>query len=134
MSERFKDITLLVLIIVAMICFIFAVSANIKAGNYRNSFEKEMAFRLDMEEKVTKLRADKLGLAESLKDKELEIQKKGNLIENISQEISKNKADIQSLRDKVKGLQVELEKMNLLKEKLEDNLKEELAKQTQESK
>lgn len=134
MNERFKDITSLVLIAVAMICFIFAVSANIKAGNYKNSFEKETAFRFDMEEIVNKLRSGQLKLTESLKDKELEIQRKGNLIENMDQEISRNKAEIQSFQDKIKDLQTELEKMNLLKEKLEDNLKEELAKQAQESK
>ena len=134
MNDKFKDMALFVIIVIAIIGFIFAISISIKANSYKNNFEKEMAFRLDMEEKVTKLRTERIDLTTALKDRELEIKKKDNLIESLNQEIVKNNTEIQSFRVKIKDLQVELEKVNLLKEKIEDNLKEELSKQVQEPK
>ena len=121
MGDKTKEKALLIFIILTIIGFIFAFNTNVKANKHKKLFEKEMAFRLDMEEKVSKLRNEKMNLTTTLRDKDLEVQRKNRLIENLDQTISGQEAEIDEL-------QSELEKLTLLKEKLEDNLKEELSK------
>ncbi|MBL7196484.1 MAG: hypothetical protein ISS47_00140 [Candidatus Omnitrophica bacterium] len=124
MNDRAKGTILFIFIILAIIGFIFAFNSNIKANENRKLFEKEMAFRLDMEEKVSKLRNEKMDLTTALKNKDLEIQQKDQLIKDLNQTISEQKV-------KIEILQSELKKATLLKEELEDNLKEELSKKKQ---
>lgn len=124
MNDRAKGTILFIFIILTIIGFIFAFNSNIKANENRKLFEKEMAFRLDMEEKVSKLRNEKMDLTTALKNKDLEIQQKDQLIKDLNQTISEQKV-------KIEILQSELKKATLLKEELEDNLKEELSKKKQ---
>ena len=119
-----KDLILLFVIILTVLSIAFAANTITKSNKFKRAFEKEMAFRLDMEERVSKLRNEKLDLTNKLKDRDLEIKELNMKIELLEKDI----ADQES---KVKQLQVELNTMTLLKEKLEDNLKEELAKQKQ---
>ena len=85
-----------------------------------------MAFRLDMEERLTKLRNETLEFTNALKDKEVEIKKQGIRIELLEKDIANKETEFQKL-------QTELNAMTLLKEKLEENLKEEFTKQAQET-
>jgi hypothetical protein len=103
-----------------VIGFSFAFNYNIKAGENRRLFEKEMAFRLDMEEKVTNLRNENIELAAVLKSKDLEIKQKDQLIVDYGQSDSNQQETIENLRLELKG-------MTLLKEQLEKNLREELS-------
>lgn len=121
MNDKTKDLALLIFIILTIIGLILSFSTYIKLNMYKKSFEKEMAFRLDMEEKVNKLRSEKVELTASLQDKNLDIQRKGQLIENLNSVVSGNETEI-------KRLQSELERLALLKDKLEENLKDELVK------
>jgi len=93
----------------------------LKAGENRKLFEKEMAFRLDMEEKVSKLMKEKMDLITVLKNNDSEIQKKNKLISELNQTAAEQKTQIDNL-------EIELRGMTLLKDKLENNLKEELSK------
>ena len=79
-----------------------------------------MAFRLDMEENVNKLRNEKMDLTTAIQDKDLEIQDKDKLITELNKTVADQKETIESL-------QLELKGMTLLKEQLENNLKTELS-------
>lgn len=127
MDYKTKDAALLIFIVLTILGFLLALNMNLKANKFNRGFQKEMAFRLDLEEGVNKLRSEKMDLTNMLMDKDLEIKKNKELIENLNQVISEQQADI-------KKLQSELEKLTLLKDKLEDNLKEELIKQSNKSK
>ena len=123
MGNKAKDIRLLIFITLTIIAFMFAFNGNIKADRNKKLFEKEMAFRLDMEEKLSKIRNEKINLITVLKDRELEIKRNTERINSLNNIISEKNKEIENL-------QTELEKLNLLKEKLEDNLKEELSKKS----
>ncbi|MFC1646175.1 hypothetical protein ACFL2Y_03250 [Candidatus Omnitrophota bacterium] len=120
MASRTKEPVLLVLVILTIIGFIFAFNSNTKADKNRKLFEKEMAFRLDMEEKVSKLRNENMDLATALKNKDLDIRQKVELIGDLNQTVSDQNTEIESLKS-------ELRKVTLLKEQLESDLKEALS-------
>ncbi|NQU19269.1 hypothetical protein HQ550_03850 [bacterium] len=126
MVSKPKGVALPVFVVVAVIALIFAFNASAGANKYKKLFEKEMAFRLDMEEKVDNLRNEKVNLANILKDKNLEIQKKDQLISALNDGVAGKDAE-------VNRLQSELKKLDLLKQKLEDNLKDALSEQEEVS-
>ena len=126
MRKNSKDVVVLAVTIVAALSIVFAVNTTIKSDKFRRAFEKEMAFRLDMEERVAKLRNEALELTNALKEKEVEIKRQGIRIELLEKDTAHKETDFQKL-------QTELDTLILLKEKLEENLKEELAKQVQET-
>lgn len=122
MNRTKKDIFVFVGMVVAVLSIAVAVNTAIKSDAFKRKFEKEMAFRLDLEERVTKLRNEKLELANSLKDKELEVKNRRATTELLDKEITNKDTEIQKL-------QSELRTMTLLKNKLEEDLKEELTEQ-----
>ena len=125
MSTRVKDVILIIAVVAAVISMMIAFNVSVKADKHKRSFEKEMAFRLDMEEKVTRLRNEKVDLLAKIKDKDLAIQKKDASIKQL-------KKDISQAQDEIERLQLELERSNLLKQQLEENLKDVLSKQAQQ--
>ena len=126
MVLKSKGVALPVFVVVAVIALIFAFNASAGASKYKKLFEKEMAFRLDMEEKVGNLRNEKVNLTNILKDKNLEIQKKDQLISALNDGVAGKDAE-------VNRLQSELKKLDLLKQKLEDNLKDALSEREEVS-
>lgn len=133
MKGESKGILLPVLVVVIIISFIFAFNVNAQANKYKKLFEKEMAFRLDMEEKVSNSRNEKINLTIALKDKDLEIQKKDQLIENLNQAISQKDSEISQKDSEINRIQSELQKSNLLKQRLEEDLAQELTKPVTET-
>lgn len=129
MANQPKGMLTPVLVILVVIGFIFAFSVNAQVSKYKKLFEKEMAFRLDIEEEVNNLRSEKMGLTTALKDNVLEIQKKDGLINNLNQAISKA---ISEKDAEISNLQLELQKSNLLKQSLEERLASELTEQETE--
>ena len=121
MSNRAKDILILVIVCIAALALIFAFNMGRELGKRKTDLDKEISFRFDMEQKVDSLSAEKLELIATLKNKDMEIQKLTGELEKANQAF-----DIQE--DKIEGLQKNLLEMTLLKEKLEQNLKEELGK------
>ncbi|MDD5005194.1 MAG: hypothetical protein PHS93_01660 [Candidatus Omnitrophica bacterium] len=109
-----RIILLPIFMVLAIIGFILAFNTGAEAGKYKKLFEKEMAFRLDMEEKVNNFRNEKMSLTTALQDKD--------------QEIEKLKSAVATKENDITKLQSDLDQMTLLKNKLEENLKEELAK------
>lgn len=124
MKDRTRSAVSFVLAILVIIGFAVAFNSNNKANKNRKAFEKEMAFRLDMEEKVSKLRNDKMELTTQLKTKDVEIQKKDQLLADLNKTVSQQQETIETL-------QLELKGMTLLKNELEDDLKAESAKREQ---
>lgn len=122
MNDRSRKTILLILAILVIIGFSYAINLNLRANENRKLFEKEMAFRLDMEEQVSKLRTDKMELTTVLKNRDLEIKQKNELIA----ELDKTNSD---QKDTIASLQLELKGMTLLKEQLENSLKVELSKE-----
>jgi uncharacterized coiled-coil protein SlyX len=122
MDERLRRTFLIIFTVLIIIGFGFAINFSMKADVNRKLFEKEMAFRLDMEEKVSKLREDNLELATALKNKDLEYQEKDELIAELNKTVSDQ-------QNAIEGLRLELKGMTLLKDQIEDNLKTELSKE-----
>lgn len=121
-DDRVAKTILLIFAILIIIGFSFAFNLNVKANESRKLFEKEMAFRLDMEEQVSKLRTDKMELTTILKNRDLEIKQRNELIAELNKVISDKE-------DTIAKLQLELKGMTLLKEQLENSLKTELSKE-----
>jgi len=107
--------------VLAILGFLLAFNFNMKANDNRKLFEKEMAFRLDMEEKVGKLRSENMELTSAVKNKDLEIQKKDQLLNDLDQVASQHKEVMESL-------QLELKAMTLLKNQLEKDLRQALSR------
>ena len=120
MDDRARRMVFFIFAILVVAGFGFAINFNLKAKENRRAFENEMAFRLDMEENVNKLRNEKMDLTTAIQDKDLEIQDKDKLITELNKTVADQKETIESL-------QLELKGMTLLKEQLENNLKTELS-------
>ena len=88
MGDKTKDLTLFIFILLTIIGFAFAFSTSIKSDKNKKLFEKEMAFRLDMEEQLSKLRNEKINLTSGLNEKDTEIQRKNQLIENLEKTVT----------------------------------------------
>lgn len=116
-----KDIFVLFATIVAVVSIAFAINTKIKLEKSEQKFANEMAFRMDLEERVTKLRNEKLGLTNLLKDKEVAIKKQKIRIELLEKDIARKETKLGLLRS-------DLRATILLKERLEEDLKEELKK------
>ncbi|MDD5291602.1 MAG: hypothetical protein PHY46_00245 [Candidatus Omnitrophica bacterium] len=96
-----------VLIILTAVAFVFAFSASTDTQKYKKLFEKEMAFRLDMEEKVSQLRNEKIELTAAIDSKDLEIKGKDKKIQELNDIIETKDTEIKNLNstmDKINSL------------------------------
>ncbi len=114
MEEAIRNRIILILSILTVIFFIGTVSSCGAARNQKIRRDKEMATRLDLEEKVSKLE---------------------NKIANLTQEIQQEKAAHEATRKALLEVQLisqtaneELQKVTKLKEALEEDLKDALVK------
>lgn len=121
MGNKAKNLALTVCAVLAILGFLFTFNALSEVQKYRNDFSKEMASRLDLEESLANLREEKMEIIAALKENENQLRKNKTLIEGLNDELTSKEAQ---LRD----IQLELGKLTLLKNKLEDNLKDELIK------
>jgi len=119
MEETIKNRIILILAILSAIFFIGTVSSCSNAYRQKTARDKEMATRLDLEEKMSKFSQEKTTLEEKLKtrDKELEAAKAGH--EATKKALVQEQLVNQSLKE-------ELQKITKLKETLEEDLKEAL--------
>ncbi|TRZ96481.1 hypothetical protein D4R78_00615 [bacterium] len=128
MDESFKNRAILILIILTAIFFVSTVSSCSNAHRQKISRDKEMATRLDREEKLNKLEQEKAG-----------VDAKSN---SLSQALEEEKAAHQVTKKSLvqeqlvnQSLKEELQKVTKLKEVLEEDLKEALvANKTNKSK
>jgi uncharacterized protein YlxW (UPF0749 family) len=119
MEESFKNRIILILGILTVIFFIGTVSSCSNAKRQKVARDKEMAARLDLEEKMNKFGQEKLAL-----------EKKINAL---SQELSEEQASHETTKKALlqeqlvnESLKKEVLKLTKLKEKLEEDLKEAL--------
>jgi len=101
-----KGILLLmpILIVLAAVAFVFAFSASGEAQKYKKLFEKEMAFRLDIEEKVNQLRSDKIEFTSTVDSKNMEIKAKEDKISELTKVVDSKDTEITSLKAEVDKL------------------------------
>jgi len=119
MEESIQNRIIIILGILTVIFLIFAASSCGDAKRQKKAFEKEMATRLDLDEKITKLSQDKVNFEAKL----------NSLNQALEEEKAAHQASQKALvQEQLVGqsLKEELEKVTKLKEALEEDLKEAL--------
>lgn len=119
MEEGVKNRIILILAIFTIIFFIGTMNSCSNAHRLKTVRDKEMALRLDSEEKLNKLAQDKITLEEKL----------NKLAQDLEEEKVANQSNRKALMQEQlisQSLKEELEKISRLKDKLEENLKEAL--------
>ncbi len=119
MEEAMKTRLIVILGIFAIIFFIGMIGSCSNASRMRSARDKEMATRLDLEEKMSKFAQDKSGIEEKLKTMTQALEE-----EKTAHEVTKKALLQEQLVDE--SLKEELTKVTKLKEKLEEDLKEAL--------
>lgn len=119
MDEDLRGRAILILAVVAAIFFISTVSSCSAVGRLRHAKDKEMATRLDLEEKMSKFTTEKTAL-----DSKLSSQTQALEEEKAAHEVTK-KALLQEQMVN-QSIKEELQKVSKLKEALEEDLKEAL--------
>jgi septum formation inhibitor MinC len=117
MDERFKN---LAIVILGVLCLLFLIGTVSSCSNaYRQKFakDKEMASRLDLEEKLSKLTHDKVAVEEKLKAKDKEILEASVGLAGAKKSLIEEQMINQSLKE-------ELTKVSKVKEALEQELKD----------
>lgn len=119
MEESIKNRVILILSVLSAIFFIGTVGSCGNMGRLRSIRDKEIATRLDLEEKMSKLMQEKLGLEKKLNDltEGLEAEKAGH--QATQKALLQEQLVNQSLKE-------EIAKVTKLKEALEEDLKEAL--------
>lgn len=127
MEEGVKNRLIVILAILA--CIFFIISAGSCSGSRRQRLarDKEMAARLDLEEKMSGLTQDKGTLEQKLSSASENLEQ-----EKASHEITKKALLQEQLVNQ--SLKEELQKITKLKEKLEEDRKEALVTSSQKTK
>lgn len=119
MEEGVKNKLILALAILTAIFLIFSISSCFSSCRKKAQIGREMALRMDLEEKVSRFNQEKVKLEKSIND----------LNQSIAQEKKAHEATKKSLSEEKlvnKSLKEELDKVTKLKEKLEEDLKDAL--------
>jgi len=121
MEENLKTRVILILAILSVIFFLGTISSCTNAARQKRSRDKEMATRLDLEEKMSKFTQEKQALETK--------------ITALSQQLEEEKAAHQATKKALlqeqmvdNSLKEELQKVTKLKEALEEDLKDALTK------
>jgi len=117
MEEGIKNRVILILVILTVILFIGALNSCSSAQRYRAAHDKEMAARLNLEEKMNKITQEKRTWDEKLEGKDKELEEGKAALETAQQNLEGEVLLRQSLEE-------ELEKVIKLKETLEEDLKD----------
>ncbi len=116
MDEIIKGRIIIILAVIILILFIFNIGSCVNAYNQNAGRKKEMFWRMDLEEKMSRFTQEKAGFAEKFKAKDKELEE-----EKASHQAAKNELERERLVSQ--GLKSELEKANKLKDVLEEDLK-----------
>ncbi len=111
-----KNRTVVILSIIAALFFLGAVGSCNNAMRQKASRDKEMASRLQLEEKMTKFSQEKSALEEKAKAEEKSAEELKNTLDSTKKTLLQEQLINQSLKE-------ELEKMTKLKVGLEEELK-----------
>jgi hypothetical protein len=116
----FQKKPVLMLAILSLVLFVFNIGSCISSHGQNVELKKEMAQRLDTEERMTRANQEKAALLEKLKIKEKESEEDKDALQATRKALTQEQLVCRNLQD-------ELSKVNKLKEALEDNLKKALA-------
>jgi len=117
MEEGVKNKLILALAILTAIFLIFSISSCFSSCRQKAEIGREMALRMDLEEKISRFNQEKVKLENKIKE----------LDQLIAQEKKAHEASRKALSEERlvnKSLKEELDKVIKLKEKLEEDLKE----------
>ena len=117
MDEALKNRLVIVLAVLTAIFFFGTLSSCNSAMRHKAAHEKEMASRLQLEEKMGKFSQEKSALEEKAKAKEKEADEAKSELENVKKSLLQEQMVNQSIKE-------ELQKETRLKEALENDLKE----------
>lgn len=127
MEETIKNRIILILTILTVILFISTIGSCSNAYRQKVARDKEMAARLELDEKMNKFSQEKTVLEDKLKAKEKEVEE-----ENASHEETKKALVQEQLVNQ--SLKEELQKVTKLKDALEEDLKDALTGKSTKSK
>lgn len=119
MEEGLKNRLILALTILTIIFFIFSINSCFDSRRQKVAKDKEMALRMDLEEKLSKFTQEKAKLEDKIKAQEKAIEEEKKAHEETKSALSQEELINKALRE-------ELEKITKLKETLEEDLKEAL--------
>jgi len=119
MEEGMKNRLFIALAILTLIFFILTVSSCLNGRRQRLGRDKEMALRMDLEEKISKVTGQNARLEEKAKELERLTEEEKKAQEATKKTLSQEQLVNKSMRE-------ELEKITKLKETLERDLKEAL--------
>lgn len=119
MNENAKNKLILILALFSILLVITSLRSCSISQKTREVRDKEIATRLDLEEKVSKIEQQKSNLEKKVTNLGKELEQEKAAYETANKSFNDEKSENDRLRD-------ELEKVTRLKEKLEENLKEAL--------
>jgi TolA-binding protein len=117
MEEATKNRIFFGLVLFAVLFFIISVGSCSSAYRMKQSRDKEMVSRLDLEERMSKFNQEKAALVSELKTKDKELQDKVASLEATKKALVQEQLMSTAMKD-------ELVKVTKLKEALEAKLKE----------
>ena len=121
MEENLKTRIMIIVSILAAIFFLGTVGSCANAGRQKVARDKEMAMRLDMEEKMSKFTQEKAAFEEKYKAAAQALEEEKAVHQATKKALLQEQLVEQSLKE-------ELQKVAKLKEVLEEDLKEALTK------
>jgi len=121
MGDYLKNKSVLILGIVAALLFLGNISSCSNAGKQKQARDKEMATRLDLEEKMSKFTQEKTTLEAKITALTQELETENTADQATKKALLQEQLISQSLKD-------EVQKVIKLKEALEGELKDVLAK------
>lgn len=119
MEDKLKNRVMLALGILSVILLVTTINSCKSQRSQESRWRKEMALRLDSEEKANKITQDQAVLSEKLRKSEEALQESGKSLESAKKALVQEQLVNQNLR-------VEMDKLNKLKQALEEDLKEAL--------
>ena len=120
MKVMFKEKPVLMLAILSLVLFVLNIGSCASSYSQNAARRKEMAQRLDSEEKMVRANQEKAALLEKLKAKDKESEEERTTCQAARKALVQEQLIGQNLKD-------ELQKVTKLKEALEDDLKAALA-------
>lgn len=119
MEENIKNRILVISLLLAVIFLVIAIGSCNNTNQLKSSRDKEMAIRLDLEEKVNKVSQERQGYEGKIKTLEQALEE-----EKVAHQATKKALLQEQLVNQ--SLKEELQKVSRLKEALEEDLKEAL--------
>jgi hypothetical protein len=104
MDERYKNLAIIVLGAVCLLLLVGTISSCSSAYRQKFAKDKEMATRLDLEERMSKLSHDKVAAEEKLKARDKEIVESGTGLAEAKKKLIEEQMINQSLKEEITKL------------------------------